>query len=157
MQAVTLNVQKAKDTYVQRGQELERLRKESASAKEIEKAEQKQKKAQEDYKNLVDKYSSVKEDFEKKMSVSCKNFQEEEEGYLLHMKNYLNSYANIVDWTHEQIGKVHKEFRLQCAELTVDELLEQFVRSKSTGLERPGKYHLLYKTRLRIKICGVLI
>lgn len=139
MQTVTLNVQKAKDTYGQRGLELERLRKESTSAKEIEKAEQKLKKAQEDYKNFVDKYSSVKEDFEKKMSVTCKNFQELEVNHLLHMKEFLNSYAEVVEWTHEQMGKVHKEFRQQCVELTVDQLLEQFVRSKSTGLERPGE------------------
>ncbi|KAJ8918717.1 hypothetical protein NQ315_015037 [Exocentrus adspersus] len=138
MQTVTLNVQKAKDTYVQRGLELERLRKESTSAKEIEKAEQKLKKAQEDYKNFVDKYSSIKEDFEKKMSVTCKNFQELEVNHLLHMKDFLNSYAEVVEWTHEQMGKVHKEFRQQCIELTVDQLLEQFVQSKSTGLERPG-------------------
>lgn len=139
MQTITLNVQKAKDTYSQRGLELERLRKESTSAKEIEKAEQKLKKAQEDYKNFVDKYSSVKEDFEKKMSVTCKNFQELEVSHLLHMKEFLNSYAEVVEWTHEQMGKVHKEFRQQCVELTVDQLLEQFVRSKSTGLERPGE------------------
>ncbi|XP_018569470.1 F-BAR domain only protein 2 isoform X2 [Anoplophora glabripennis] len=142
MQTVTLNVQKAKDTYSQRGLELERLRKESTSAKEIEKAEQKLKKAQEDYKNFVDKYSSVKEDFEKKMSVTCKNFQELEVNHLLHMKEFLNNYAEVVEWTHEQMGKVHKEFRQQCVELTVDQLLEQFVRSKSTGLERPGALDL---------------
>ncbi|KAJ8950393.1 hypothetical protein NQ314_007933, partial [Rhamnusium bicolor] len=138
MQAVTLNVQKSKDTYTQRGLELERLRKESTSAKEIEKAEQKLKKAQEDYKNFVEKYSSVKEDFEKKMSVTCKNFQDLEVNHLVHMKEFLNNYAEVVEWTHEQMGKVHKEFREQCVELTVDQLLEQFVRSKSTGLERPG-------------------
>lgn len=139
MQAVTVNVQKSKDAYTQRSLELERLKKDNASAKEIEKAEQKLKKAQEEYKNFVDKYSTVKEDFESKMSVTCKNFQELEVNHLKHMKEFLNSYAAVVDWTYEEMGKVHKEFRQQCFELTVDQLLEQFVRSKSTGLERPGK------------------
>lgn len=138
MQTITLNVHKARDIYMQRGQELERLRKESTSAKEIEKAEQKLKKAQEDYKNFVDKYHTVKEDFEKKMSVTCKNFQELEFNHLVHMKEFLNSYAEVVESTHEQMGRIHKEFRQQCVELTVDQLLEQFVQSKSTGLERPG-------------------
>lgn len=140
MQNVTLMVQKSKDTYTQRGLELEKLRKESgASVKEIEKAEVKMKKAHEDYKSYVDKYSTIKDEFEKKMSVTCKNFQELEVSHLGHMKDFLNSYAEVVDWTHEQMGKVHKEFREQCIELTVDQLLEQFVHSKSTGLERPGK------------------
>lgn len=143
MQAVTLNVQKSRDTYTQRALELEKLRKESNSAKEIEKAEIKLKKAQEDYKSFVDKYSSVKDDFEKKMSVTCKNFQEIEVNHLMHMKEFLNKYAEVIEWTHRQMGTVHSEFRQQCVELTVDQLLEQFVRSKSTGLERPGTIYLL--------------
>ncbi|XP_076261299.1 F-BAR domain only protein 2 isoform X7 [Rhynchophorus ferrugineus] len=138
MQNVTLNVQKSKDVYNQRFLELERLKKESASTKELEKAEQKLKKAQEDYKNFIDKYSAIKEDFEKKMSVSVKNFQDLEVSHLVNMKKFLNSFANVVEWAHEEMGKVHKEFRQQCLELTIDQLLEQFVKSKSTGLERPG-------------------
>ncbi|XP_064215351.1 F-BAR domain only protein 2 isoform X4 [Tribolium castaneum] len=138
MQNVTLMVQKCKDTYTQRGQELDKLRKDNASPKEIEKAELKMKKAQEEYKSYVEKYTVIKDEFEKKMSVTCKNFQELEVAHLGHMKEFLNSYAEVVEWTHEQMGKVHKEFRQQCLELTVDQLLEQFVRNKSTGLERPG-------------------
>ncbi|XP_049823327.1 F-BAR domain only protein 2 isoform X2 [Aethina tumida] len=142
MQNITLNVQKSKDTYTQRGIELEKLKRENASAREIEKAEIKLKKAQEDYKNFVDKYASIKEDFEKKMSVTCKNFQEIEVSHLQHMKEFLNSYAEVVEWTHDQMGKVHVEFRQQCVELTIDQLLEQFVTNKSTGLERPGVLEL---------------
>lgn len=131
-------VQKSKDTYTQRGLELEKLRKDNASLKEIEKAEIKLRKAQEEYKGYVEKYTTIKDDFEKKMCVTCKNFQELEISHLVHMKEFLHSYAEVVDWTHDQMGKVHKEFRQQCVELTVDQLLEQFVRNKSTGLERPG-------------------
>ena len=72
IQSTTLTLQKAKDAYTQKGLEFDKLKKENASAKELEKAEAKLKKAQEDYKNLVDKYSAIKEDFEKKMSLACK-------------------------------------------------------------------------------------
>lgn len=51
---------------------MDKLRKDNASTKDIEKAELKLKKAQDDYKVLVDKYSAVKEDFEKKMTSACK-------------------------------------------------------------------------------------
>ncbi|XP_072402087.1 F-BAR domain only protein 2 isoform X2 [Diabrotica undecimpunctata] len=142
MQTVTLNVQKSRDTYTQRNLELEKLRKESASAKEIEKAEVKLKKAQEDYKSFVDKYSTAKEDFEKKMSVTCKNFQDLEINHLVHMKDFITKYSDVVESTHEQVGTVHSEFRQQCIELTVDKLIVQFVHSKSTGLERPGTLDL---------------
>lgn len=72
IQSTTLTLQKAKDAYTQKGLEFDKLKKENASAKDLEKAEAKLKKAQEDYKNLVEKYSAIKEDFEKKMSLACK-------------------------------------------------------------------------------------
>lgn len=72
IQSTTIALQKAKDIYVQKGGELDKLRKDNASAKDIEKAEIKLKKAQDDYKVLVDKYSNVKEEFEKKMNTACK-------------------------------------------------------------------------------------
>lgn len=72
IQSTTLALQKAKDIYLQKGGELDKLKKDNASAKDIEKAEIKLKKAQDDYKVLIDKYSAIKEEFEKKMSSACK-------------------------------------------------------------------------------------
>lgn len=132
-------VQKAKDAYMQRGLELEKFKKENNSPKETEKAEVKFKKAQEDYRSYVEKYNTVKEDFERKMSLTCRHFQELEVTHLTQMKEFLNSYAQVVQWTHDQMGQVHSEFKRQCLEFTVDRLLEQFVLSKYTGLEKPGK------------------
>ncbi|XP_022915576.1 F-BAR domain only protein 2 isoform X2 [Onthophagus taurus] len=138
MQSITIMVQKTKDLYTQRGVEVEKLKKENSSPKEIEKAEVKLKKSQEDYRSFVEKYGSTKSDFEKKMSVTCKHFQELEEAHLVQMKEFLNTYAQLLLWTHEAVGQVHQEFRKQCLEFTVDQLLEQFVLSKYTGLEKPG-------------------
>lgn len=72
IQSITLNVQKAKDLYSQRALEVEKLKKEAAAAKDIEKAETKLKKAYDEYKTFVDKYSVIKDDFEKKMTVTNK-------------------------------------------------------------------------------------
>ncbi|XP_021930359.1 F-BAR domain only protein 2 isoform X9 [Zootermopsis nevadensis] len=138
IQSTTLTLQKAKDAYTQKGLEFDKLKKENASAKDVEKAEAKLKKAQEDYKNLIDKYSAVKEDFEKKMSVACKHFQDVEEAHVKQMKEFLNTYAEVLQNNHDLIGQVHIEFKQQCLEMTVDKLLEQFVSNKCTGLEKPG-------------------
>lgn len=138
MQNVTLNVQKSKDVYNQRFMEFERLKKENASAKDLEKSEQKLKRAHEDYKNFVEKYSAVKDEFERKMSASVKNFQQLEISHLMHMKEFLNNFADVIEWAHSESGKIYKDFRQQCIELTIDQLLDQFIRNKSTGLERPG-------------------
>lgn len=72
MQTSTVAVQKAKDLYTARLQELEKLKKDNASPKDLEKMEMKVKKQQDDYKNLVEKHNPIKVDFEQKMTITCK-------------------------------------------------------------------------------------
>ncbi|XP_015594432.1 F-BAR domain only protein 2 isoform X6 [Cephus cinctus] len=138
IQGITITLQKAKDTCLQRGLELEKLKKDNASQRELEKAEVKFKKAQDDYKALVDKYTAVRNDFVSKMTQACKRFQDVEEAHLKHMKEFLNTYADVLQANHEQVGQVHIDFKRQCLDMTVDKLLEQFVQSKYTGFEKPG-------------------
>ncbi|CAG7725198.1 unnamed protein product [Allacma fusca] len=138
IQNITATVQKAKDIYFQRAQELEKLQKDNASQKDIEKAEAKAKKALEDYKLWIGKYSICRDDFEKKMTQACIHFQEVEVAQLTQMKEFLDTYAAVLENNHEMIGQVHEEFRRQCTEMTIENLLEQFVKLKSTGVEKPG-------------------
>lgn len=53
-------------------QDLERVRREGASPKDVEKAEIKLRKSYDEYKNLLEKYNNIREEFEKYMTVSCK-------------------------------------------------------------------------------------
>ncbi|XP_063980407.1 F-BAR domain only protein 2 isoform X4 [Diachasmimorpha longicaudata] len=138
IQSITVTLQKAKDMCMQKALELEKLRKDSASQRELEKAEAKFKKTQDDYKTLVDKYTAVRNDFETKMTAACRRFQDVEETHLRHMKEFLNTYADALQTNHEQVGQVHIDFKRQCLDMTVEKLLEQFVQSKYTGFERPG-------------------
>ncbi|XP_023317875.1 F-BAR domain only protein 2 isoform X2 [Trichogramma pretiosum] len=138
IQSITITLQKAKDTCMQRGLELEKLKKDNASQKELEKADIKFRKAQDDYKTLVDKYTTVRNDFEAKMTQACRRFQDVEESHLRIMKEFLNTYADVLQSNHEQIGQVHIDFKRQCLDMTVEKLLEQFVQSKYTGFEKPG-------------------
>lgn len=68
-----------------------------------------------------------------------KRFQDVEETHLKHMKEFLNTYADVLQSNHEQVGQVHIDFKRQCVDLTVEKLLEHFVQSKYTGFEKPGK------------------
>jgi len=72
MKESTTAVQKAKDLYQSRLQEVEKLRRDNASAKDIEKAETKLKKHQEEYKNLAEKHNPIKQEFEQRMAATCK-------------------------------------------------------------------------------------
>lgn len=73
------------------------------------------------------------------MYVFVKRFQDVEETHLKHMKEFLNTYADVLQTNHEQVGQVHIDFKRQCVDMTVEKLLEQFVQSKYTGFEKPGK------------------
>ncbi|XP_055539236.1 F-BAR domain only protein 2 isoform X10 [Wyeomyia smithii] len=136
MKESTTAVAKAKDVYSTRLQEVEKARKDN-SAKEIEKSEAKLRKQQDDYKVLVEKHNAVKQEFEKKMTITCKRFQEIEEAHLKQMKEFLSSYMEIVQNNFDLVGQVHSDLKRQFLELTVDKLLEQFVLNKYTGLEKP--------------------
>lgn len=72
MQTSTVAVQKSKDVYTARMQELEKIRKDNGSTKDLEKAESKVKKSHDDYKALVEKHNPVKTEFERRMGVTCK-------------------------------------------------------------------------------------
>lgn len=72
MQSITVTLHKAKDMCLQKGLELEKLRKDNASQRELEKAEVKFRKAQDDYKAQVDKYTIIRNDFEAKMTQACR-------------------------------------------------------------------------------------
>ncbi|KAL0101583.1 hypothetical protein PUN28_019017 [Cardiocondyla obscurior] len=138
IQNITVTLHKAKDMCMQKRLELEKLKKDNASQRELEKAESKFKKAQDDYRTLVDKYTVIRNDFEAKMTQACRRFQDVEETHLKNMKEFLNTYADVLQTNHEQIGQVHIDFKRQCVDMTVEKLLEQFVQSKYTGFEKPG-------------------
>ncbi|XP_055715769.1 F-BAR domain only protein 2 isoform X3 [Phlebotomus papatasi] len=137
MQASTHAVQKAKELYTSRMQEIEKLKKDNCSPKDLEKAETKLRKQQDDYKNLVEKHNPIKQEFERRMTITCKRFQDIEEAHLKQMREFLTTYIELLQTNHDMVGQVHTEFKRQFVEMTVDKLLEQFVLNKYTGLEKP--------------------
>lgn len=74
------------------------------------------------------------------MIQSFQRFQDLEENHLKQMKEFLSTYIELLQNNHDMVGQVHSEFKRQFLEMTVDKLLEQFVLSKYTGLEKPGKF-----------------
>uniref|UniRef100_A0A8C9AU47 FCH and mu domain containing endocytic adaptor 1 n=1 Tax=Prolemur simus TaxID=1328070 RepID=A0A8C9AU47_PROSS len=129
---------KSRENYLNRCMDQERLRRESTSQKEMDKAETKTKKAAESLRRSVEKYNSARADFEQKMLDSALRFQAMEETHLTHMKALLGSYAHSVEDTHVQIGQVHEEFKQNIENVSVEVLLRKFAESKGTGREKPG-------------------
>ena len=71
IQSTTVALQKAKDVYTAKSLEYEKLKNDNASAKDLEKAEVKLRKSYEEYKTLVEKYNTIRAEFEIKMGNSC--------------------------------------------------------------------------------------
>ncbi|XP_041424686.1 F-BAR domain only protein 2 isoform X1 [Xenopus laevis] len=138
IQSISQALQKAKDLYNAKCLEQEKLKKEGAAAKEIEKAAIKTKKATESYKLCVEKYAAAKQDFEQKMADTAQKFQDIEEAHLIRVKEIIETYSHSVSEVHIQIGQVHEDFINNMANITVDSLLLKFAESKGTGKERPG-------------------
>lgn len=73
------------------------------------------------------------------------------------MKEFLNIYADVLQANHEKVGQVHIDFKRQCLDMTVDKLLEQFVQSKYTGFEKPGKQPRSMLNQLLHLLCGLFV
>ncbi|XP_078252722.1 F-BAR domain only protein 2 isoform X6 [Rhinoraja longicauda] len=138
IQSITQTLQKSKENYSAKCLEYERLKKEGATQKEIEKAIVKSKKATETYKLYVEKYAVARTDFEQKMTETARKFQEIEEAHLKHMKEILSCFTQSIEETHIQIGQVHEELVQNIENTTVESLIQRFAETKGTGKDRPG-------------------
>lgn len=138
IQSIFQALQKSKENYNAKIVEQERLRKEGATQRDVDKAGVKAKKATETYKSYVEKYATAKSEFEQKMTETAQKFQDIEENHILHMKEIIQSYSLYVDETHVQIGEVHHEFVRNIENTSVESLIQKLAESKGTGKERPG-------------------
>ncbi|CAL8406220.1 unnamed protein product [Arctogadus glacialis] len=138
IQTTSQALTKSKEAYNAKAVEQERLRKEGATQREVDKAGVKAKKATETYKSYVEKYATAKSEFEQKMAETAQKFQDIEESHVLHMKEIIQSYSQSVEETHVQIGEVHTEFVGNMENTSLEGLVQKLAESKGTGKERPG-------------------
>ncbi|XP_066514605.1 F-BAR domain only protein 2 isoform X3 [Hoplias malabaricus] len=138
IQSVTQALQKSKENYNSKTLDQERIRKEGATQRDLDKAGLKVRKATELYKSYVEKYASTKTEFEQKMAETAQKFQDIEESHIQRMKEIIESYSCSVEDTHKQIMEVHKEFVNNMDNTSVESLIQKLSESKGTGKERPG-------------------
>ncbi|KAG5851262.1 hypothetical protein ANANG_G00091200 [Anguilla anguilla] len=138
LQAQSAHLQKSREVYHGKCVELERLQREGAPQKEVEKMELKVKKAGESFAACIEKYNRVGGDFEQKMSDSAQKFQDIEEAHLRQMKQLIKAYSHSIEDTHVQVGQVHEEFKQNVENIGIENLLQKFAELKGTGKDRPG-------------------
>ncbi|XP_050965455.1 F-BAR domain only protein 2 isoform X2 [Labeo rohita] len=138
IQSVSQALQKSKENYINKTLEQERMRKEGATQRDLDKAGLKVKKATETYKSYVEKYATAKTEFEQRMTETAQKFQGIEEEHVLRMQEIIHSYCQSVEETHIQIGEVQEEFVKNMENTSVESLIQKLAESKGTGKERPG-------------------
>ncbi|XP_078114712.1 f-BAR domain only protein 1 [Sander vitreus] len=138
LQVQSSHLQKLKEGYHAKCLELDRLKKEGAPQKELEKAELKSKKAAESFALCIEKYNRVGGEFEQKMSESSQKFQKIEEAHLRQMKLLIKGYSHSIEDTHVQVGQVHEEFKQNVENIGIDNLIQKFAEQKGTGKDRPA-------------------
>ncbi|XP_042580199.1 F-BAR domain only protein 2 isoform X1 [Cyprinus carpio] len=138
IQSVSQALQKSKENYINKTLEQERMRKEGATQRDLDKAGLKVKKATETYKSYVEKYANAKTEFEQRMTETAQKFQGIEEEHVLRMQEIIHSYCQSVEETHIQIGEVQEEFVKNMENTSVESLIQKLAESKGTGKERPG-------------------
>ncbi|XP_051979046.1 F-BAR domain only protein 2 isoform X1 [Xyrauchen texanus] len=138
IQSVSQALQKSKENYTNKSLEQERMRKEGAAQRDLDKAGLKVKKATETYKTYVEKYATAKTEFEQRMTETAQKFQGVEEEHILRMQEIIHSYSQSVEETHIQIGEVQNEFVNNMENTSIESLIQKLAESKGTGKERPG-------------------
>uniref|UniRef100_A0A8C8M0R1 F-BAR domain only protein 2 n=1 Tax=Oncorhynchus tshawytscha TaxID=74940 RepID=A0A8C8M0R1_ONCTS len=126
IQTTGVALQKSKENYNAKTVDQERLRKEGATQREVDKAGVKAKKATEAYKGLVEKYATAKSEFEQKMAETAQVWV-----CVIWLFRALSS-------TTVECGCVHTEFLGNMENTSVESLIQKLAESKGTGKERPG-------------------
>uniref|UniRef100_A0A8C1M3B8 F-BAR domain only protein 2 n=1 Tax=Cyprinus carpio TaxID=7962 RepID=A0A8C1M3B8_CYPCA len=153
IQSVSQALQKSKENYISKTLEQERMRKEGATQKDLDKAGLKVKKATETYKSYVEKYATAKTEFEQRMTETSQKFQGIEEEHVLRMQEIIHSYCQSVEETHIQIGEGQEEFVKNMENTSVESLIQKLAESKGTGKERPGNTLYLSRFVITIAVC----
>lgn len=67
-------------------------------------------------------------------------FQTVEESHLSQIMLFVQTYIDVLQSDRKAMGQILQELVNKYSQLTIDRLLDKFVLTKLTGLEKPSKY-----------------
>ncbi|CAF2779910.1 unnamed protein product [Rotaria sp. Silwood2] len=109
----------------------------TSSSRQIERLEKKFRQSHDDYRASIEKYNSLRNEFEKRFYDACTKFQDFEGEHVEKMLAFSLNYSEILKRNNEQTGVAQNEFIEKIKQFTGNDLIETFVEQKKTGVERP--------------------
>ncbi|CAF0832417.1 unnamed protein product [Rotaria sordida] len=106
-------------------------------ANKVERLERKCRLAQDEYKLTIEKYNSVRNDYEKRFQDACTKFQDFEIDHIEKMLLFSLTFSELLQRNHEQIRLAQNDFSDKLKSLSGNDLLDGFVEQKKTGTDRP--------------------
>ena len=104
----------------------------------IQKLEKKYLQAQDEYRQVVDKYNLARADYEARFTKSSQIFQTQEETHLEQMRRFVLTYTQLVAQLNSSRQKNFNDCQQKLnADYSNDVLLQLLIGAKSTGRERP--------------------
>ena len=155
-----VHLQRSKDQYVQIASELEKQKKiiehtqltNTASIQVlIQKLEKKLTVCVDEYQQAIERYNTIRLDYETRFAESCEQFQELEKWHLIAMKDFLREYLALISGLNASRAKNLLESENRLGSYTIEQLMDQFLLNKSTGQYRPIPAEFLKITDVEIK------
>uniref|UniRef100_A0A0K0FR54 AT02057p (inferred by orthology to a D. melanogaster protein) n=1 Tax=Strongyloides venezuelensis TaxID=75913 RepID=A0A0K0FR54_STRVS len=134
------DLEKAEDVYKSRYEDLITFNKNNGSAKECNKLENKVKKANEEYKNAVEKYNKLRDEYENKMVFVVDTVSKYLEAHYMKMKNFISKLANNYSSLATLDSISTSDFEDSLKGIDIIAMLNNFVGERSTGGTKPEKY-----------------
>uniref|UniRef100_A0A0K0DTR5 MHD domain-containing protein n=1 Tax=Strongyloides stercoralis TaxID=6248 RepID=A0A0K0DTR5_STRER len=134
------DLEKAEDLYKSRYEDLLTFNKTNGSAKECNKLENKVKKANDEYKNSVEKYNKLREEYENKMVLVVEKVSQYLETHYMKMKNFISKLANNYSSSATLDSISTSDFEDSLKGIDIIAMLNNFVGERSTGGVKPEKY-----------------
>uniref|UniRef100_A0A0N5A0D7 MHD domain-containing protein n=1 Tax=Parastrongyloides trichosuri TaxID=131310 RepID=A0A0N5A0D7_PARTI len=134
------DLEKAEDVYKSRYEDLLTFNKNNGSAKECSKLENKVKKANDEYRNIVEKYNKLREEYENKMVFTVQTVAQYLESHYIKMKNFISKLANNFSSSATLDSISTSDFEDSLKGIDVIAMLNNFVGERSTSGLKPEKY-----------------
>ena len=99
-------------------------------------------KALEEYKNYVEKYATVRDNFEEKMLKATRSFQAHDQAHLQQMKLFFNQLSRSMDDAHGAVAQVTGDYKNSLQQIDTENIMVRFVEEKGTGNDKPGILNL---------------